>query len=185
MINGEGWLDKGLKCDVEVIPVLGWTHNDPYPLSTKPSPNLPNDQAIKLYPSICLFEGTVISVGRGTQTPFLILGNPLLKDMPFQFTPVAIPGMSNTPPHQNKICYGVDLRNVGVEPRINLKYLIDFYQRYPDKEKFFTGYFDKLAGTTSLKQQIKDGVSEEEIRKGWQKDLDAYKEMRKKYLIYP
>ena len=185
MINGEGWLDKGVKCDVEVIPVLGWAHSDPYSLSTKPSPNLPNDQAIKLYPSICLFEGTVISVGRGTQTPFLILGNPLLKDLPFQFTPVAIPGMSNNPPHQNKICYGLDLRNVNVEPRINLKYLIDLYQRYPEKEKFFTSYFDKLAGTTTLKQQIKEGVSEEEIRKGWQKDLGIYRELRKKYLIYP
>jgi uncharacterized protein YbbC (DUF1343 family) len=185
MINGEGWLDNGVKCDLEVIPVKQWTHQDPYPLTTKPSPNLPNDQAIKLYPSICLFEGTVISVGRGTQTPFLILGNPLLKDLPFQFTPVAIPGMSNKPPHENKLCYGVDLRNVPVEPKLTLKYLIDLYQRYPEKEKFFTGYFDKLAGTSALRQQIKDGLSEEEIRKTWQKDLDTYKTIRQKYLMYP
>jgi uncharacterized protein YbbC (DUF1343 family) len=185
MINGEGWLENGVKCDLEVIPVKHWTHIDPYPLSIKPSPNLPNDQAVKLYPSLCLFEGTVISVGRGTQTPFLILGNPLLKDLPFQFTPVAIPGMSNTPPHENKLCHGIDLRNVPVEPKLSLKYLIDFYQRYPDKDKFFTVYFDKLAGTTALRQQIKDGLSEEAIRKTWQKDLDIYKAIRQKYLMYP
>lgn len=185
MINGEGWLDKGVKCDLEVVPVKHWTHQDPYSLSPKPSPNLPNDQAIRLYPSLCLFEGTVISVGRGTQTPFLIVGNPLLKDLPFRFTPVAIPGMSNTPPHQGKLCYGLDLRQVEVEPKLSLKYLIDLYQRYPEKEKFFTSYFDKLAGTTALRQQIIDGVSEEAIRKTWQKDLDTYRAIRQKYLMYP
>ncbi|MBT1699163.1 DUF1343 domain-containing protein [Fulvivirgaceae bacterium PWU4] len=185
MINGEGWLDKGVKCDLEVVPVKNWSHQDPYSLSPKPSPNLPNDQAIRLYPSLCLFEGTVISVGRGTQTPFLIVGNPLLKDLPFQFTPVAIPAMSNTPLHQNKLYYGLDLRQVKVEPRLDLKYLIDLYQRYPEKEKFFTSYFDKLAGTTALRQQITGGMTEEAIRKTWQKDLDTYRTIRQKYLMYP
>lgn len=185
MINGEGWLENKVKCDLEIIRVQNWKHQDPYALPVKPSPNLPNDQAIKLYPSICFFEGTVISVGRGTQTPFLILGNPLLKDLPFQFTPVDIPGMANNPPHENQLCYGIDLSQAPTEPKISLKYLLDFYKRYPDKEKFFTAYFDKLAGTTMLKQQIKDGLSEDEIRATWAKDLVVYQELRKKYLIYP
>lgn len=185
MINGEGWLENGVKCDVEIIPVKNWTHKDFYSLPVKPSPNLPNDQAVKLYPSLCLFEGSVISVGRGTQTPFLIIGNPEFTDMPFSFTPVAIPGMSNDPPHKGKTCYGLDLRNAEVEPRINLKYLLDFYNKYSDKDKFFTGSFDRLAGTPILKEQIKKGLTEEQIRATWQQDLDAYRTMRAKYLLYP
>ncbi|MDQ2658565.1 MAG: DUF1343 domain-containing protein [Bacteroidota bacterium] len=185
MINGEGWLEKGVKCDVEVIPVKNWKHADFYSLPVKPSPNLPNDQAVKLYPSLCLFEGTVISVGRGTQTPFLIIGNPEFKDLPFSFTPEPIPGMSNTPPQQGKVCYGLDLRDVEVQPRIDLGYLLDFYQRYPDKEKFFTGSFDRLAGTPELKEQIKKGLTEEQIRASWQEGLEAYGKMRTKYLLYP
>lgn len=185
MINGEGWLEKGLKCDVEVIPVKNWTHQNAYSLPVKPSPNIPNDQAVKLYPSLCLFEGTVISVGRGTQTPFLIIGNPEFKDMPFSFTPKPIPGMSNEPPQEGKTCYGLDLRNVSVEPGINLKYLLDFYNKYSDKDKFFIGSFDRLAGTPELKEQIKKGMTEEQIKATWKKDLDTYREMRKKYLMYP
>lgn len=185
MINGEGWLEKSVTCDVEIIPLKHWTHQDAYSLPVKPSPNLPNDQAVRLYPSLCLFEGTVISVGRGTQTPFLIIGNPEFRDMPFSFTPVAIPGMSNDPPHKGKTCYGLDLRQVEVEPRINLSYLLDFYNKYSDKEKFFIGSFDRLAGTPRLKEQIRQGLSEEQIRASWQKDLDAYREMRAKYLLYP
>jgi uncharacterized protein YbbC (DUF1343 family) len=185
MINGEGWLEKGVQCDVQVIPVRNWSHEDPYSLPVKPSPNLPNDQAVKLYPSLCLFEGTVISVGRGTENPFLIIGNPEFKDMPFSFTPKAIPGMSNYPPHENVTCYGMDLRNVEVEPRIDLAYLLQFYEKYPDKDKFFIGSFDRLAGTPVLKEQIKQGLTEQEIRKTWQEGLDVYREMRKKYLLYP
>jgi uncharacterized protein YbbC (DUF1343 family) len=185
MINGEGWLEKGLKCDLQIIPVKNWTHQDPYSLPVKPSPNIPNDQAVKLYPSLCLFEGTVVSVGRGTQTPFLIIGNPEFKDMPFSFTPKPIPGMSNEPPQEGKTCYGLDLSNVRVEPGINLKYLLDFYDKYSDKDKFFIGSFDRLAGTPVLKEQIKKGMTEEQIKATWKKDLDAYREMRKKYLIYP
>jgi uncharacterized protein YbbC (DUF1343 family) len=185
MINGEGWLANGLKCDVEIIPVKNWTHEDFYSLPVKPSPNLPNDQAVRLYPSLCLFEGTVISVGRGTEIPFLVIGNPEFRDLPFSFTPRSIPGMSTYPPHENKTCYGLDLRNVDVKPRIDLKYLLDFYQKYPDKEKFFTASFDRLAGTPVLKEQIKKGLTEEQIRKTWQEDLATYREMRKKYLLYP
>jgi uncharacterized protein YbbC (DUF1343 family) len=184
MINGEGWLEKGLKCDVEIIPIKNWAHEDFYSLPIKPSPNLPNDQAVKLYPSLCLFEGTVISVGRGTQTPFLILGNPEFKDLPFSFTPKAIPGMSNTPPHEGKVCYGLDLSSVQVEPWINLQYLLEFYKKYSDKEKFFIGSFNRLAGTPALQQQIKDGLTEEQIRATWQEDLEVFKEKRKKYLLY-
>lgn len=185
MINGEGWLQNAAKCDVEIIRVKNWNHDDFYSLPVKPSPNLPNDQAVRLYPSLCLFEGTVISVGRGTQTPFLIIGNPEFRDMPFSFTPVAIPGMSNDPPHKGATCYGLDLRNVDVPREITLKYLLDFYNKYSDKENFFTGSFDRLAGTTVLKEQIKQGMTEAQIKATWQADLEKYRRIRAKYLIYP
>jgi uncharacterized protein YbbC (DUF1343 family) len=185
MINGEGWLENGIKCDLEVIRLKNWTHDTFYSLPVKPSPNLPNDQAVKLYPSLCLFEGTVISVGRGTQTPFLIIGNPELKDMPFSFTPRPIAGMSNEPPQNGKLCYGLDLSHVEVPAHIDLKYLLDFYQRYPHKDKFFISSFDRLAGTPKLKEQIRKGMTEEEIRASWKDGLTAYNKMRAKYLIYP
>jgi uncharacterized protein YbbC (DUF1343 family) len=185
MINGEGWLEKGLHCDVEIIPVKNWTHQDFYHLPVRPSPNLPNDQAVKLYPSLCLFEGTVISVGRGTQTPFLVIGNPEFKDMPYSFIPEKIAGMSNEPPQEGKVCHGLDLSTVPVEPGINLKYLLGFYKKYPDKENFFLASFNRLAGTPLLQQQIKQGLTEEQIKATWQKDLEIYREKRKKYLLYP
>ena len=184
MINGEGWLENGVTCEAEIIPVRNWTHDDFYSLPVRPSPNLPNDQAVKLYPSLCLFEGTVISVGRGTQTPFLMIGNPEFTDMSFSFTPVSIPGMSNEPPHKGQTCYGIDLSSVEVPPRINLKYLLDFYARYSDKDAFFTGSFDRLAGTPVLKAQIRDGLTEEQIKATWQADLNVYRKMRAKYLLY-
>jgi uncharacterized protein YbbC (DUF1343 family) len=185
MINGEGWLANHIQCEIEIIPLKNWKHTDDYSLPVRPSPNLPNDQAIRLYPSICLFEGTVISVGRGTQIPFQILGNPELKGMPFQFTPVSIPGMSTTPPLENKLCYGLDLRNAPIVKRIDLSYVIKLYKAYPDKEKFFVPYFDTLAGTTVLKQQIKDGLTEDQIRETWKPGLEEYKKKREKYLLYP
>jgi uncharacterized protein YbbC (DUF1343 family) len=185
MINGEKWLENGIQCDVEIVTMKNWTHQDVYHLTMRPSPNLPNDQAVRLYPSLCLFEGTVISLGRGTDFPFQVLGNPSLSQLSFQFTPKDIPGVTQNPPHKNQLCYGVDLRSVPVDSKISLKYLIDMYKIYPDKEKFFIPYFDKLAGNTVLKQQIKDGLNEEAIRESWQKDLTAYKEKRKKYLLYP
>ncbi|MEK6780056.1 MAG: DUF1343 domain-containing protein [Bacteroidota bacterium] len=185
MINGEGWLMEKLKCDVEIIKLKNWQHSDEYLLPIQPSPNLPNNQAIKLYPSICLFEGTTISVGRGTSAPFQVLGNPELKNMDYQFTPLTIKGVAVNPPHENKVCYGIDLRNVPIERKIDLKYLFAMYKAYPDKEKFFLPYFDILAGTTMLKQQIEAGLTEDQIRESWKKGLDNYKEMRKKYLLYP
>jgi uncharacterized protein YbbC (DUF1343 family) len=185
MINGEGWLTNKLQCDIEIIHVKNWKHADDFALPVGPSPNLPNNQAIKLYPSICLFEGTVISLGRGTPFPFQVLGNPELKNMPFTFTPVTIKGVAVKPPHENKVCYGIDLRAEKPERKINLNYLFTLYTAYPDKDKFFIPYFDILAGTPVLKQQIKDGLTEEQIRASWEPKLGQYKEMRKKYLLYP
>jgi uncharacterized protein YbbC (DUF1343 family) len=185
MINGEGWLANKLRCDIEIVNVENWKHTDEYALPVGPSPNLPNNHAIRLYPSICLFEGTVISLGRGTPFPFQVLGNPELKDMPFTFTPVTIKGVAVKPPHENKLCYGIDLRTEAPERKINLTYLFMMYNAYPDKENFFIPYFDILAGTPTLKQQIKDGLTEDQIRESWKNDLDAYKEIRKKYLLYP
>jgi uncharacterized protein YbbC (DUF1343 family) len=185
MINGEGWLANKVQCEIEIIKVKNWKHADNYVLSVGPSPNLPNDQAIKLYPSICLFEGTVISLGRGTPYPFQVLGNPELMNMNFTFTPVTIKGVAVKPPHENKLCYGIDLRTELPERKINLNYLFAMYQAYPDKAKFFLPYFDILAGTPKLKEQIRSGMTEEEIRESWKNDLDAYKKMRKKYLLYP
>lgn len=185
MINGEGWLANKVQCEIEIIKVKNWKHADNYSLLVGPSPNLPNDQAIKLYPSICLFEGTVISLGRGTPFPFQVLGNPELKNMSFTFTPITIKGVAVKPPHENKVCYGIDLRAEKPERKIDLKYLFMMYKAYPDKEKFFIPYFDILAGTSKLKEQIKQGLTEEQIRSSWKNDLDAYKEMRKKYLLYP
>ncbi len=185
MINGEGWLEGGKKADIEVIPMVNYTHRDSISLPIKPSPNLPNDHAIALYPSICLFEGTALSIGRGTQNPFEFIGHPDLKDQPFQFTPVSIPTMSAKPKLENQVCYGIDLRKVKAERRINLKYLIDMYNLFPDKEKFFIPYIDKLSGYKQFKEQIRQGMTEEQIRATWQADLDKYKEMRKKYTMYP
>lgn len=185
MINGEGWLANKQKCELKVIPLKNWKHSDRYSLPVKPSPNLPNDQAIRLYPSVCFFEGTTLSLGRGTQIPFQIVGHPLLKGMPFQFTPVSIRGMANKPPHENQLCYGIDLRDAQVPDKIELHYLLNMYKAFPDKEQFFISFFEKLAGNAELREQIKKGLSEEQIRATWQDDVEAYKVMRSKYLLYP
>ena len=185
MINGEGWLTNAGKCDLDVVPLKNWKHADTYALKEKPSPNLPNDQAIILYPSLGLFEGTVMSVGRGTQMPFQIVGHPDLKGMPFELTPVSIEGMAKNPLYENKICYGIDLRNVKAERKLDLQYLMKMYNAFPNKDKFFNDKsFDTHLGTSSLRKQIRDGISEEEIRKSWQPKLDAYKKLRAKYLLY-
>jgi uncharacterized protein YbbC (DUF1343 family) len=186
MINGEEWLEGGKKCDLEVIKLINWKHSDEYSLKEKPSPNLPNDKAILLYPSLGLFEGTVMSVGRGTQMPFQIVGHPDLKGMDFQFTPVSIPGMAKNPLYENKVCYGIDLRNIPAERKLDLQYLLKMYQAFPDKDKFFNDKnFDTHLGTSSLREQIRAGVSEEKIRESWKSKLDEYKKMRNKYLLYP
>ncbi|MEO8793882.1 MAG: DUF1343 domain-containing protein [Daejeonella sp.] len=197
MLNGEGWLANKEKCKLKIIPVANYIHTLPYNLPVKPSPNLNTDQSILLYPSLCLFEGTIISQGRGTYFPFTVLGNPDLKGQyKFFFTPKSIKGMSETPLHQDKNCYGLDLRKYNTNKfrqtgKINLSWLMELYKAYPDKEKFFDykqsnqmGNFDKLAGTENLRKQIIAGKSEEEIRQSWEPGLSQYKIMRKNYLIY-
>ncbi len=184
MINGESWLKDKIKCELTVIPVENYDHTMRYPLPVSPSPNLPNDKAINLYPSICLFEGTKMSLGRGTDLPFQVLGYPNKIFGEFTFTPVSIPGVSKYPPLENKECFGVDLRNEDDLTEFSLAHLIEFYQKWKSEESFFTDYFKKLAGTATLQQQIEEGKSEYEIKKSWQGKLIAYKELRKKYLLY-
>jgi len=198
MINGEGWLPHKLKCRIKIIPVANYTHDMPYTLPVKPSPNLNTQQAILLYPSTCLFEGTILNHGRGTYYPFTVIGAPALKGKyNFSFTPASIPGMSETPLYMNQVCYGVDLRNYDVNvfrktKRINLQWMKELYKAYPEKEKFFDykqsreiGNIDFRTGDSRLKQQIIDDVPDEEIYKSWEPGLSNYKKMRKKYLIYP
>lgn len=184
MINGEGWLKNKVKAPIEIIPVKNWSRTDSYSLPVKPSPNLPNDLSIRLYPSLCYFEGTDVSLGRGTQYPFQMYGYPDPKFGDFTFTPVSIVGMSKNPPQQNKLCYGVDLRQESLDHRFTLQYLLHAYTVSGKKEKFFNNFFDKLAGTDQLRKDILANKTEEQIRNSWKADLDAYKKMREKYLIY-
>ncbi|MBC6365177.1 exo-beta-N-acetylmuramidase NamZ domain-containing protein [Algoriphagus sp. AK58] len=184
MINGEKWLKGGLTVDLKVIPVANWTHAQAYSLPVKPSPNLPSDLAIKLYPSTCFFEGTVMSLGRGTYDPFQMYGYPEPKFGTFTFKPVSIDGMSKTPPHQDKLCYGVDLRGESLNHHFTLKYILDAYQKSGMKEKFFNNFFNTLAGTDELKTQILAGKTEAEIRESWKAGHEDYKTKRQKYLIY-
>ena len=198
MINGENWLPKGLHCPLKIIKVANYTHDTPYTLPVAPSPNLNTQQSVMLYPHICMFEGTIISQGRGTYMPFTVLGAPLLKGkFDFSFTPQSIKGMSETPLHQNEKCYGLDLRNYDIEKlrrakKINLSWLLDLYKAYPAKDKFFDrsqskqmGDINLLAGTENLKKQIIAGATEDEIRQSWEPGLTHFKKMRAKYLLYP
>lgn len=190
MINGEGWLKNHIQCKLKIIKMAGYDHSLPYVLPVNPSPNLNTAQSILLYPSLCLFEGTALSLGRGTLFPFQVLGHPLLKDkFGFSFTPVSIPGMSEDPPQKNKVCYGIDLRNYDADhfrssKKIDILWLIKLYNVFPDKTLFFNAYFSKLAGTDQLRKQIEAGKTEKEIRESWEPALSRYKEMRKKYLLY-
>ncbi|MEN2415362.1 exo-beta-N-acetylmuramidase NamZ family protein [Flavobacterium mesophilum] len=183
MVNGEKWLKDGAQCKLTVIPCLDYKRNMPYSLLVKPSPNLPNDQSINLYASLCLFEGTNVSVGRGTETQFQIYGSPYLTKTNFSFTPKPNFGAKD-PLYNGKECFGEDLTKYPKLKQLELKWLIKAYQNTSDKTKFFNAFFTKLAGTKKLQQQIESGVSEIEIRKTWQKDLEAFKKMRTKYLIY-
>ncbi|RQO70658.1 DUF1343 domain-containing protein [Pedobacter sp. KBW06] len=198
MLNGEGWLKNKVKCKIKIITVENYNHDLPYDLPVKPSPNLNTQQSILLYPTLCLFEGTYLSQGRGTQFPFTVLGAPALKGKyDFSFTPKSIKGMAETPLHQNKVCYGMDLRTYDVakirrNKALNLNWLIELYKAYPNKADFFNfklstqmGSFDKLSGDYNLKQQIIDGKSEKEIRASWEPGLTRYKTMRQQYLLYP
>jgi uncharacterized protein YbbC (DUF1343 family) len=183
MINGEKWLKNKIQCNLTVIPCLNYNRNMEYSLLTKPSPNLPNDQSINLYASLCLFEGTNVSVGRGTEKQFQIYGSPFLPKNGFSFTPVPNFG-AKEPTHKNQICFGEDLTSIPKVKQLELKWLIKSYQNTSDKSKFFNAFFTKLAGTKKLQQQIEAGVSETEIRKSWEKGLNEFKKMREKYLIY-
>jgi uncharacterized protein YbbC (DUF1343 family) len=189
MINGEKWLNpstssgQSIQCNVTVIPCENYKREMPYSLLVKPSPNLPNDQAINLYASLCLFEGTNVSVGRGTEKQFQIYGSPFLPKSDFSFTPIPNFG-SKEPMHKDQLCYGEDLTSIPKVTKLELKWLLKAYNSTADKSKFFNEFFTKLAGTKKLQQQIENGVSENDIRKSWEKGLEDFKEMRKKYLMY-
>ena len=190
MVNGEGWLKNGMQCDLIVIPVENYTHRTMYQLPVAPSPNLPNMTAIYLYPSLCFFEGTIISVARGTGFPFQAIGHPDYWLGSFTFTPESIPGISEHPPHEGETCNGQSLQGyaenvVLKERRLHLELLIEYYNYFKDKEIFFKPYFTRLAGTEKLQQQIESGMTEDEIRDTWQKNLDSFKKIREKYLLYP
>lgn len=188
MINSEGWLDTPDSCNLHIVKMENWRHGDPYWLPVKPSPNLPNDQSIRLYPSLCFFEATNISVGRGTYYPFQILGAPDKKYGDFTFTPTPLQGFDMNPLHKNKECYGADLREYPFSGGLSLSFFLDFYNKAgKDQAFFFTRpqWFDLLAGTKELRFQIVRGLDETEIRKSWQPALDAYKKIRSKYLLYP
>lgn len=189
MINGEKWLNPStssgqkVECKLTVIPCLNYSRDMEYSLPVKPSPNLPNDQSINLYASLCFFEGTNVSSGRGTEKQFQIYGSPFLQKMDFSFTPKPNFGAKD-PMHNGKLCYGEDLTQIEKVKQLELKWLIKAYNSTSDKSKFFNNFFVKLAGTKKLQQQIEAGISETEIRKSWEKGLSDFKLMRKKYLIY-
>ncbi len=198
LINGEGWLPNKATCKLRIVKVANYTHDTPYTLPVLPSPNLNTQQSVLLYPSLCLFEGTILSQGRGTYIPFTVLGAPALKGKyAFSFKPVSLKGMSETPLHQDTDCYGLDLRQYDTNKlrqskQLNLSWLMELYNAYPDKARFFDmtqsrqmGNFDKLAGTENLKKQIIAGTSEAEIRQSWEPGLSTFKKTRQKYLLYP
>lgn len=192
MINGEGWLGNNLQCPLKVITIEDWKHGQPYSLPVKPSPNLPNDQAIALYPSLCPFEGTSISVGRGTDFPFQIIGSPTTKNLKFRFMPHPMKGSDKHPLHQDTYCYGLNLSSEKNIPKgFSLQYVIQFYNYFQNltkhaEKEFFTRphWFDLLMGTNQVRLDILKNKTEEQIRSTWQKKLNQYKEIRKKYLLY-
>lgn len=186
MINGEGWLKDGVTCNITIIEIKNYNHKSIYSLPIRPSPNLPNDQAIKLYPSLGLFEGTNINAGRGTEFQFQRYGAPFLdkNHYEFSYTPVSNFG-AKYPKHKNEICYGIDLSDIITERKFTLKYIIDAYNNATDKTKVFnTSNFTKHAGTEKLQRQIESGIGEDKIRGSWQEGLKTYKVMRDQYLIY-
>jgi len=190
MIAGEKWMGENKVIDLQVISCLNYKHTDDYNLPVPPSPNLPNMRSIYLYPSICFFEGTQISLGRGTNKQFQVLGAPLLNAGDFYFTPEPKPG-AMTPPQLGKRCRGIDLSGLDInqlkgKKSIDLSYLIQMYKDYPDKESFFLPglFFDKLAGSSALREMIQAGYTEKQIKETWQPGLNAFKKIREKYLLY-
>ena len=183
MVNGQKWLKNGIKCDLIVIPLENYNHNSSYSLPIKPSPNLPNDKSINLYPSLGFFEGTTINAGRGTEFQFQRYGAPFFKKTDFSYTPIANEG-AKYPKHKNKLCHGYNLIGTKHLSKIDLSFLLNAYQQTPKEETFFGETFTIHAGTEKLQQQIEQGLSETEIRKTWQKGLANFKKIRSKYLIY-
>lgn len=188
MINGEGWLVNNLRCDLKVIPCANYNHNVHYSLPVNPSPNLNSMEAIYLYPSLCFFEGTVMSLGRGTAFPFRVVGHPDYPDKTFSFTPLtAFANLS--PKFAGDTCYGINLQQLDIlslrqRNSLNLQYLIDVYKKMNLGEAFFTDYIDKLAGTAELRRQVIAGMTEAQIRSSWQSGIEKFKPVRKKYLLY-
>ena len=183
MINGEKWLRNNLNCKLKVIEITNYDRNKKYKLTFKPSPNLPNQQSINLYPSLCFFEQTPVSVGRGTEKQFQVIGTPYWENFKFNFTPKSMPG-AKYPKHENLTCYGLNLENEEYLSKIDLKWLILAYKNEKNKDNFFKSGFHRLAGNKLLEEQIKKGLSEKEIRKTWKNGLDNFKLIREKYLIY-
>lgn len=189
MINEEGWLPNGLRCSIGVIPCQNYTHKTRYTLPVNPSPNLQNMKSVYLYPSLGLFEGTVMNVGRGTDFPFQVFGNPRFTDTSFHYIPQSIPDVSADPPHKGLVCYGVDLRNILEDSlkgahSITIDYMLLAYEKYPDKVHFFNNFFENLAGTASLRKQIQGEISPDSLRRSWQPGLFKFNAIRKKYLLY-
>lgn len=188
MINGERWLkSKPDTCRLQIVTLKNWKHGDPYWLPVRPSPNLPNDQSIRLYPSLCWFEATNVSVGRGTYFPFQVIGYPDPSYGRFSFKPQALEDFDSNPLQKDKVCYGVDLREYPFPGGLSLSFLLSFFEHAGRNPSFFSrpDWFDLLAGSKNLRTQIISGLTEEEIRLLWQEDLDDYKIMRSKYLLYP
>lgn len=198
MANGEGWLKDKVKCKLKIIPVANYSHDMPYTLPVSPSPNLNTQQAVLLYPSTCMFEGTYINHGRGTYFPFTVFGSPAYKGIySFSFTPRSIKGMSLTPLFMDQKCFGLDLREYDTDllrktGQINLKWIMELYKNSPEKEKFFDGSLSNQMnnieiqiGSGLFRQQIIEGVPESEIRASWEPGLSSYKSKRKQYLLYP
>ncbi|UIR57371.1 DUF1343 domain-containing protein [Sphingobacterium sp. SRCM116780] len=198
MIKGQGWMEHAQNCKLQIIPIENYNHSMLYKLSVNPSPNLNTEQSILLYPSTCLFEGTKLNHGRGTDFSFTVIGSPVYKGIfDFSFMPVSKKGMSETPLFMNEMCYGLDLRNYDLKKlirdrKINLSWMITLYKKSPEKDKFFDqsfsaqiGRIENLAGVADFRKQIEQGLSEKAIRKSWAPGLSRYKKMRKEYLLYP
>ena len=184
MIKGEKWIENSEKLKLEVIKIDNWDHSKEYKLPVRPSPNLPNQQSILLYPSLCLFEQTTVSIGRGTPFPFQVIGHPNYDNKSFSFTPFSVVE-ERKPKHEGSESFGIDLRKIKVKKELNIKYLIDFYNKLKNTDSdFFGKYFYRIAGNKKLENQIKDGISEKEIRSSWEIKLSQYKAKRKKYILY-
>ncbi len=186
MINGEGWLKNGVKCELKVIPVKNYTHKSVYAPPIKPSPNLPNYTSIRLYPSLCIFESTSASIGRGTTFPFQVIGYPDPKFGTFSFTPQSLKGFEMNPLQKDKVCYGQDLRNLKEIPTFTLSYFLNWYHQFEHPAEFLNKerWFNLLMGDDQILRLVQSGKSEEEISASWQEELNKYKDMRSKYLLY-